>query len=88
MKKLVEVVEVEGEGLDSLMGQNVLLLCANYFYTGKLVGVNETYVKLESPAIVYETGAWSEKGYRDSQKLHVQEFYVQRNAIEAFGLSK
>jgi len=88
MKKLVEVVQVEGEGLDGLLDQPVLLLCANYFYTGKLIGVCETYVKLENPSVVYETGAWTEKGYRDSQKLHVNEFYVQRAAIEAFGLSK
>lgn len=88
MKKLVEVVEVEGEGLEGLLGQNVLLFCANYFYTGKLVGVNETFVKLENPAIVYETGQWTTKGYTDSQRLHADTFFVNRSAIEAFGVSK
>ncbi len=88
MKKLVSVTEVEGEGLESLLDQQVLLLCANYFYTGKLVGVNTTFVKLEDPAIVYETGPFSDKGYKDAQKLHVKEFYVQTAAIEAFGVSK
>ena len=41
MKKLVNVTEVEGEGLTKLMGERVTLFCMNYIYTGKLVGVNE-----------------------------------------------
>ena len=88
MKKLVNVTEVEGAGLESLLGEKVLLLCANYFYTGKLVGVNETCVELENPAIVYETGAWGNKAYQDEQKLHATNFYVSTAAIEAFGVSK
>ena len=54
MKKLVKVEEVQGEGLVGLMGERVLLMCAGYFYEGKLVGVNETFVKLEDAGIVYE----------------------------------
>jgi len=88
MKKLVSVTEVEGAGLESLLGERVLLLCANYFYTGKLVGVNETCVELEDPAIVYETGQWSTKAYQDEQKLHTKTFYVSTASIEAFGVSK
>ena len=44
MKKLVNVVEVEGEGLVSLLGENVILFCMNYFYAGKLAGVNSDTV--------------------------------------------
>ena len=88
MKKLVKVEEVEGEGLLSLLGERVLLLCANYFYVGTLVGVNSDCVQLENPSIVYETGAWSNKLYQDEQKLHCPVFYVQVSAIEAFGVSK
>lgn len=88
MKKLASVTEVEVAGLESLLGERVLLLCANYFYTGKLVGVNETCVELKDPAIVYETGPWSNKGYQDEQKLHVKTFYVSVVAIESFGVSK
>lgn len=88
MKKLVEVTEVNGEGFEALMGEQVLLLCANYFYTGKLIGVNENVVCLENPSIVYETGAWTDKGYADAQKLHLKVLYIQTQMIEAFGLSK
>jgi len=88
MKKLVSVTEVEGEGLQALLGERVLLMCTNYFYTGKLVGVNTDCVQLEDPAIVYETGRWSSKSYADEERLHVQVFYVQTAAIEAFGVSK
>lgn len=86
MKKLVE--EVENEGLDALLGEQVLLFGMNYIYAGKLIGVNETFVKLADPRIVYETGAWSSTGYKDAQSLHVKEWYVQRAAVESFGQGK
>ena len=85
MKKLVETREVEGEGLEALMGKKVTLFCANYFYTGKLVGVNKTCVMLEDPAIVYDTGDFSQKAYSDCQPLQVKVWYVQNDAIESFG---
>ena len=86
MKKIIEVTDAQG--LDGLLGEQVLLLCSAYFYTGKLTGVNETFVELENPSIVYETGPWTERGYKDSQTLHVSKFFVQRAAIESFGVSK
>jgi hypothetical protein len=88
MKKLVNVTEVDGEGLEMLMGENVTLFCVNYFYTGKLVGVNKTCVLLEQPSIVYETGSFSEKNYKDSQTMGVGKWYVQIAAIESFGVLK
>lgn len=88
MKKLVSVQEVEGEGLTALLGEKVLLMCANYFYTGKLVGVNADCVLLEEPSIVYLTGTWSDKTYADTQKLHAKQWYVATQMIESFGLSK
>ena len=84
MRKLVEVND---EGLDGLLGEVVTLLCANYFYTGKLIGVNETCVKLGDPKIVYETGAWSDSSWSDAQALP-GDVYVQTAAIEAFGIMK
>ena len=84
MKKLIEVQEVEGEGLVKLMGEQVMLFCVNYIYTGKLIGVNEAYVLLENPSIVYETGPFGDKKFKDAQALPF-EHYVQISAIESFG---
>ena len=88
MKQVVTVTEVAGEGLEALLNQKVVLFCLNYIYTGKLVGVNDNFVKLEDPAIVYETGSFKTAGYTDAQPLHTSVFYVQTAAIESFGVSK
>jgi hypothetical protein len=89
MKKAVtvEVVEVPNEGLISLLGQTVTLFCMNYIYTGVLTGVNDTCVLLESPKIVYETGAFTTKDWKDAQSLP-NALYVQTAAIESFGIVK
>ena len=82
-----KIVEVSDEGLEGLMGEVVTFFCMNYFYTGKLVGVNDTCVLLESPKIVYETGEWSSKSWKDAQDLPGN-LYVQINSIESFGVMK
>jgi hypothetical protein len=87
MKKIVSVTEVEGEGLFKLMGERVTLFCVNYIYTGKLSGVNETCVLLEEASIVYETGAFDNKAWKDAQRLP-NDLYVQLGAIEAFAVVK
>jgi hypothetical protein len=87
MKKIVNVTEVQGEGLVKLMGERVTLFCLNYIYTGKLSGVNETCVLLEDAAIVYETGSLTDGKWKDAQKLP-NDWYVQLGAIESFGVFK
>ena len=80
----VLVNEVENEGLFALMGKRVTLFCGVYIYTGKLVGVNDTCVKLEDAGIVYETGSFNEKNWKDCQKLP-NAWYVTTQSIESFG---
>ena len=90
MKQLapkIEVIEVENEGLISLLGETVTFFCAVYIYTGKLIGINTTYVKLENPKIVYETGAFTNKEWKDAQALP-NELYLQTAMIESFGIVK
>lgn len=91
MKKLppetVALVEVENEGLISLLGQVVTLMCLNYIYTGKLTGVNTTCVLLEDPSVVFETGAYSSPTWKAAEKLP-NSLYVNISAIEAFGIVK
>lgn len=85
MKKIV--TEVAGEGLEKLLGEHITLFCANYIYTGILAGVNENCVLLTSAAVVYETGPFCEKKWKDAQELP-DEWYVQIAAIESFGRLK
>lgn len=82
MKTLVQVVE--SEGLDGLLGESVVLWCMNYIYAGKLVGVNETCVKLTEAVVVYETGPLTSKTWKDAQPLP-SDWYVMLSSIESFG---
>lgn len=86
MKIIVE--NTAAEGLEALLGEQVVLLCACYIYSGKLVGVNASCVKLEDAAIVYETGEWSSKQWKDAQPIGTKYFYVATGMIESFGLGK
>jgi len=85
MKKIV--TEVEGEGLVKLLGETVTLFCASYIYTGKLVGVNDSCVLLDDAKVVYETGAFNEKEWKDAQKLPGS-WYIQLGMVESFGILK
>jgi hypothetical protein len=83
------ITEVEGEGLDSLLGKSVLVFCLNYIYTGTLIGVNDTFIKLGTDAaVVYATGPFTDKKYADVQSLNQPAWYIQRAAIESFGPGK
>lgn len=85
MRKLVETVD--GEGLMALLGERVTLFCVNYFYTGTLVGVNDECVLLKSPKIVYETGDFVSREWKNAQALP-GDLYVMKSAIESFGIVK
>ena len=85
MRKIIE--EKEGEGFEKLLGERITVFCANYIYTGKLVGVNETCILLTDPSIVYETGSFSDKQWKDAQALN-HDWYIIINAIESFGILK
>lgn len=87
MKKLVKVEEVEREGLIGLLGKRITLFCMNYIYTGDLEGVNDSFVKLSNPAIVYETGSFNEPNWGDAQSLP-DDIYVMVSAVESFGILK
>lgn len=87
MKKLVKVEEVEGEGFLALMGQTVVIFSLNYIYAGMLVGVNTEFVKLENAHIVYETGSFSDKKFKDAQKV-ADVLYVQLATIESYCVGK
>ena len=85
MKKIIQ--QVEGEGLEYLLGERVTFFCMNYIYTGTLIGVNDSCVLLDEPSIVYETGSFDKKEWLDAQRLPNQ-IYVQISSIESFGIVK
>lgn len=87
MKKLVTAVEVEDDGFSGYLGETITLFCMNYIYTGKLVGVNKDFVELGAPKIVYETGAFNTREWKDAQALP-NSIRVRCGAIEAYGLVK
>jgi hypothetical protein len=85
MKKIIEVTDACG--LEALLGERVTLFCLNYIYTGTLTGVNSTFVQLSDPSIVYETGAFTDKAWKDAQALP-HDLYVMLACIESFGRVK
>lgn len=88
MKKVMNVVEVENEGLMALIGEDVMIFCMSYIYAGKLTGVNEECILLEEAKIVYETGSFTDKGYSDAQPLPNKKIYIMKKNIESFGYGK
>lgn len=88
MKRVVSVVETDGDGLVSLMGKRVQLWCMNYIYAGVLVGVNEKDVALRDAGVVYETGELRGDEASDLQLLPGPEWFVRTAAIESYGLAQ
>ena len=85
MKRLVTVQELDGQGLESLLGKRVILFGSNYNYAGKLIGVNTDDIILEDAGIVFETGPFNDAGFKDFQKFPTKEWRVRTAAIESYG---
>jgi hypothetical protein len=85
MKVFVE--SKDDEGLIALLGKRITIFCGVFIYTGKLVGVNDTCVKLSDAMMVFSTGKFSDKEWSDAEKFP-GDFYVQMTAIESFGILK
>lgn len=84
MKVAVQLTEVEREGLSALVGKQVLVMCMNYFYTGELIGVNDTCIKIKNCYQVFETWPHKDSKFRDAQWI-ADNWYIQISAIESFG---
>jgi hypothetical protein len=87
MKRIItkEVEKIDGAGIESMLGEKVLIMALNYNYAGKLTGVNDEFIELENASIVYETGKWDADSWADAQKLPSQYWYVPKAAIESYG---
>lgn len=72
--------------LESLIGKNVLLMCMNYFYIGRLVDVNELCAELEDAGVLFDAGEMNAENWRDYQKFghKTGNHIVMISAIESF----
>lgn len=84
MKISVQLTEVEREGFLALINKKVLVMCMNYFYTGELIGVNDTCIKLKDCFQVLETGEHKDDKFKDAQWIG-DTWYIQTSSIESFG---
>lgn len=78
-------------GLESLIGNRVLVKTTGYFYEGLLSAMNEKVIELKDPKIIYDTGPWADDGYEIEEKLQLKSsnnWFVNVDHIESFGLSK
>jgi hypothetical protein len=82
MKKLVQVVDVDNEGIVTLLGKKVMVFCMNYIYAGTLEGVNADTILLANSSIVYETGELVGEDWKDSQPMPAP-VYIRCNCIES-----
>ena len=82
MKRLVNVVETNETAFEQIMGEQITIFSLNYIYHGKLIGVNDENILLENPKIVYETGKFTDKCFKDAQSLGCDEFFIQKGTIE------
>lgn len=80
MKKLVEV---SGEGLESLLGEKIQVWCNRYIYAGVLAGVNAQDILLHDAVVVYQTGAFDADEWEDAQEVGVP-LYVRISFIESY----
>ena len=86
--QVVKKIEIDdNEGLLALLDQRITVYCMNYIYTGTLSGVNKEDIKLTDASIVYDTGSFEEKNWKDSQKFP-KDIYLRTSAIEMYTVLK
>lgn len=93
MKQLapkVAVIEVDGEGFNALMGQRITMYALDGFiYTGELVGVNDSFIKLNATSQVFETGPFTDEKWKDAQRFPGDGVvYIPSNAYGPFMILK
>ena len=74
-------------GLESYMGQTVVLYCSRYIYTGTLVSIDKFSLTLESARIVFDTGEHKATQWALVEPCVDPIWNVSLASIESFGLS-
>ena len=84
MKKIIQVTEVENEGLISFLGKRTFIVAQSYFYEGILTGVNDTCVLLEDANFVLESGDFTKDKLAYAEKIKSGKIYISVSHIESF----
>lgn len=83
----IPVVEVPNEGLNAFLNKTITVWCLDFIRHGTLVGINDTFIKLNDASIVYETGDLTKNTFKDAQKTSGP-IYVMKQAICHFEAGK
>ena len=75
------------DSLRKLRGKKVTIFCMNYIYTGELVDIDPPFIHLKEASIVYETGPFTSKEYKDCQKFP-EDWFINIADVESFGVLK
>lgn len=86
MKRIVEL-DTKSE-LDKCLDEQLFVFANNYHYTGKLIAINNNFIILQDPYIVYSTGDWDNKQWSDCQKLPTKELHIMLSAVESYFITK
>jgi len=84
MKKLAEIVEVEGDHLAAALGQKVLIFGVRYNYSGVLTEVTDKFLKITEAVIVFDTGDFAAKSWATAETPKSSEIHVNIAAIESW----
>lgn len=81
----IPTMTVTDEGpYDRLLNKRCLVMCLNYNYDGIVDRIGGTVLELREPGIVYETGAWTQRGkWTNVQRLPTSILTISFSAIEA-----
>lgn len=81
------IVESKENTMDELLEKRVTFFCMNYIYTGKLTAFDKTWAVLSDAGIVYETGKFSDKEWKDFQPMP-NPVRVRLSSVESFMILK
>lgn len=84
MKKVIQVTEVEGEGLEAFLNKRIFVVCRSYFYAGTLTGISQECILLEDARFVLQSGSFEGSKFDESEKVKGGKIYVSKNSIESF----
>jgi hypothetical protein len=71
--------------IDTYLGEITTIFCCRYIYTGKVIKIDDKHLVLEGCKIVYETGEFCDKNWKDAQSLETKEWVIALQSIESFG---